>query len=438
MTIKSQLREFRKTLRANAKPLETDDELYVPNVHGSDGDDVVRILATDIEDTAGSGLFYFTGQRGTGKSTELRRLRTSLNAANMRCVLFDSLDYLNDSKPIDVEILMLAVAAGFADWAGKEYPDLAANSEGPLTRFLNWLNTDVEVNSIPIPVVGLSVRIKAQQESIANKIATIGDRQRFMASLSGHISQMAEAVRARENRNVVIVVDSLENLRGNPLAADGGGMFAAVARVFGEQMDALSVAGVHMVYSVPPYLCLLENVKARVRWYALASVRVCDVPIGPARRQPRRAGLDALTAVMNKRCPQWAQVLTPAALDRMAMLSGGDLRQFILQLMVEVFTRAEYTSSDDLPLKADSDLLTNVAASFTNEMLQLTVRNEWPLLKTVAESNRAIVGERGQLSVLAHLLDTKVILNYRNGVDWYDIHPALWDEIDRFQIDRVQ
>ena len=44
--------------------------------------------------------------------------------------------------------------------------------------------------------------------------------------------------------------------------------------------------------------------------------------------------------------------------------------------------------------------------------------------------NNVVLTQRDQLPTLAHLLDVKVILNYRNGRDWFDIHPALWDSID--------
>ena len=33
-------------------------------------------------------------------------------------------------------------------------------------------------------------------------------------------------------------------------------------------------------------------------------------------------------------------------------------------------------------------------------------------------------------STLARLFDTRVILNYRNGAEWFDIHPLLWPLID--------
>jgi hypothetical protein len=36
-----------------------------------------------------------------------------------------------------------------------------------------------------------------------------------------------------------------------------------------------------------------------------------------------------------------------------------------------------------------------------------------------------------ELDTLAQLLDGKLILKYRNGEDWYDVHPLLWDAVER-------
>ena len=57
-----------------------DNPFYVFGLHGADEEDVITALMDDIlaRGATGSHLFYFTGQRGTGKSTELRRLEQSL------------------------------------------------------------------------------------------------------------------------------------------------------------------------------------------------------------------------------------------------------------------------------------------------------------------------------------------------------------------------
>ena len=87
---------------------------------------------------------------------------------------------------------------------------------------------------------------------------------------------------------------------------------------------------------------------------------------------------------------------------------------------------------DRLPLTASDPILQDMEQACATEMLQLTVRDEWPLLSQITRDNTPVMPRRDQLQTLAHLLDTKVILNYRNGRDWYDIHPSLWKAMDDF------
>jgi hypothetical protein len=35
-----------------------------------------------------------------------------------------------------------------------------------------------------------------------------------------------------------------------------------------------------------------------------------------------------------------------------------------------------------------------------------------------------------ELGTLARLLDGKLIFQYRNGDNWYEVHPLLWPQLD--------
>lgn len=431
MLTAGKIREYKKTLSNSGQPLDVGDKYYVPNLHGKDGHDVILRLKEAIEDTDGTGLYYFTGQRGTGKSTELRRLETSLNAGGYRCIRFDALSYLNDTQPIDAHMLMLMVAAGIDDWISASYPENNAIAESPLTRFRLWMKTEVKLEKIDIEAPGLKLgfNLKPMQESVSTQIQKLGDQQRFHQQIIDFISDMCTWIAERERRRVVIVVDSLENLRGNPLAGkDQEHLFASVLDVFADRIDLIKVPDVHVVYSVPPYLCLLANIRPQVEWMSLASVRVCADPL-KARREPRPEGLAMMRELLAKRLPDWNEIIDEAAFERLALLSGGDLRQFIVRLLVDVLHQAQY-AIDRLPLGKDDPIIDDVSNACASEMLQLTVKDEWPLLRTVAERHNIIADNREQIKTLAHLLDTKVILNYRNGRDWYDLHPTLWGVLD--------
>jgi hypothetical protein len=59
------------------------EELYVPSLHGNKDSDSVRQLADYIDFSESAGAYLFTGNRGTGKTTELLRLAKILDDYGM-------------------------------------------------------------------------------------------------------------------------------------------------------------------------------------------------------------------------------------------------------------------------------------------------------------------------------------------------------------------
>src|ERR1044071_6791135 len=69
-----------------------------------------------IEYSTGQSVQLLAGSRGSGKSTELRRLRSKLDGRGVyKVALVDIEDYLNLSQPIDVSDFLMALAGGLGD-----------------------------------------------------------------------------------------------------------------------------------------------------------------------------------------------------------------------------------------------------------------------------------------------------------------------------------
>ena len=69
-------------------------------------------LALAVE-WATESVRLFSGYRGTGKSTELRRLKRRLEESGHLVFLCDMEDYINLSTPVDVTDFLMAVAGSF-------------------------------------------------------------------------------------------------------------------------------------------------------------------------------------------------------------------------------------------------------------------------------------------------------------------------------------
>lgn len=429
------LDDFARVLANDPGALDVDSGLYVPNLHGVAAEDVIALLQREILRSSDEGhLYYFSGQRGTGKSTELKRLASMLNGqAGVRAYIVDALEYISDTHPLDALTLLLITAVAFADrlaspdGLGGDAPE---REEGLLTRFVQWLDTEVEISGVTVG--GVKAEFRNQQQSIVQRLRDfdMNRQERVMADCRRYIGEMADAVRRKWGcGKVMLAIDSLERLRG--IGSEATEMFDRVVRVFDGSIGQLRIPGLHMVYAVPPYLPYLTNVKVLVRLFMLASVRVCRTP-GDGRRQPREAGIHAMREVVQRRCARWRELVSEPAMDRLILASGGDLRQLLRRLLLDTLDEA-YFQLDRLPLRADDPVLDVVLRRHGKELANMVVGDEYPLLKGIADSNDLKLNRREDLPVAAHFFNLRVVLNYRNGEEWLDLNPLLWDLIDHWE-----
>ena len=208
-------------------------------------------------------------------------------------------------------------------------------------------------------------------------------------------------------------------------------MFDHVIRVFDTDRDRLRPGRVHVVYAVPPYLPYLSNVGQYVQMTMLASVRVCQPP-NLARREPRPEGLAIMHRVLDRRFPRWAEVISPAALDVLALKSGGDLRQLLRRFVLMAVDHATY-APDRLPLQANDPVIQTVLERQRVEFEGLVSREEHELLHTIAVRNALDLPARKDWLTVVRFFEIRALLNYRNGTDWLDINPLLWPLIDAHQ-----
>jgi hypothetical protein len=207
----------------------------------------------------------FSGFRGTGKSTELHRLRQMLmSQGNTKVVLCDMEQYLNLTTPVDISDFLVSVAGALSD-ALEADPALLGKGmlkEGYWTRFKHFITT----TKIELP--DSSATGKAGDLGTGIKINLKADpsfRQQVQARLEGHLgalssdvkSFMEECLKALRERHgkdvrVVLLFDSVERIRGTSLNAEA--VAASLETVFEGHADKLGFRYMHVVYTVPPWL----------------------------------------------------------------------------------------------------------------------------------------------------------------------------------------
>lgn len=132
-------------------------------------------------------------------------------------------------------------------------------------------------------------------------------------------------------------------------------------------------------------------------------------------------GLQTLHDVVARRGAEWPLVFTPDQLNRMALNTGGDLRDFFLFLRTCLIkagaTGAALPVSDAIVASAEDELRRGIVS--------LIPEDDRAWLRKIAASKKPELVSNDRPSHLARFFDTHLVLNYRNGHDRYDVHPLL-------------
>jgi len=429
-SVEAKLDAFYSVLLNESKPLQPDSPLYVKNLHFDPTRDVVTDIARDIRLSTAGSMSYFTGNRGTGKSTELLRLQKRLQEEDQTVFYIDLNEYLVDGEPPDTKGLLVLLALSFAHELDLRF---GADFRGisPLKRFWTFLNT-ANVNIEAIEAKGIKAKIhegSGFQAAFAKASQERADE--WVEEARTAITEMAVYAKAQmRSKGVVVLFDSFERLRAkSPLVEVA--FFAKIAEVF-NNVAALRFAGLHVVYSVPPYLPVITNIRLQVRLHVLGSVRVFNAPTDGTRRIARPEGLSRMREVLDHRFPAWRDIIAEGALDLLARMSGGDLRLFLNQLVREVVSDA-YSAADRLPLGPDDSIVTDQIQSHKNQMSTLLYESHLPVLSRVSSVQEIVVTDAAEQAIVARLFDERLLFNYANGTEWVDANPLVWDRLSKFE-----
>jgi hypothetical protein len=398
------------------------DKRYVPLYgDGPDaiGEDPVELLARAIQWLPGESSQLLSGFRGTGKSTELRRLRNRLRDGGYHVALLDMEQYVNTSTPIDVSdfLITLAGAAGEA-LADPDLLGLDETKEGYWTRFAAFLSkTKLEVGDASPGFVKLNLRSDPtfRQEVQARLAGHVGALFRDVCGFFEHCLKRLKGKHG-DGAELVLIVDSLDHIRGT--SANEADVQASVENLFAAHANKLRIPNVHVIYTVPVYL--------KVRYPKIGTrYGAGEVPIFPAVKVRHEASGDvhavavaALRRVVASRGDVQRVFGGDALLDRVILASGGHFRD-LMTLVASVLQRAR-------TLPVDEEVVESALNSARIQMVPIPDQSaRW--LATIAQTHSASVGDEAAVQAFTRFLDTGLVLCYRDGPEWYDVHPLVKD-----------
>ena len=217
--------------------------------------DLVPKMRDVIDFTIGQSVQLLSGFRGCGKTSELLRLREGLEAAGNYAVAYLDIEtFFNTRLPLDMSLLPVALAAGFAQAVED---DLKVSVREALWSFIKRLRLDVDLEGgLQVPDVGgVGVTISA----------AVRDDVAFAARAREAFTNNRKSVRAEFHTFFLTSFGWTRRSRSSSswtLSIIAGPATADAVRLrsmaFNELADA-KLPNVHVIYTIPNYLTVLPS-----------------------------------------------------------------------------------------------------------------------------------------------------------------------------------
>lgn len=426
------------------RPLKPDDDdyskLYNPIYKEKGSGDPVFRLSRHIQWQPVESVQYFSGFRGSGKTTELYRLKADLESAGFIVLLADITEYLNVSEPIDIAEVLVVMSAAVGEKLGGE---IAKNliQESYWDRLRNYLtqtNLALESVSARVPVPGLAGLGQGLEFKAALKTTPSFRRElqevlkNRLGELKAHSNKFFEdcvkAARTARPRHqgVVLLVDSMERIEGSRLSNQAD-VVHSVERLFTSFAELLRVPSVHVVYTVPPWLKFVRQNSADL-------VLIPNLPQWDRKseqRTPLAKGREVLRDIVHRRievepgaCARifGTEGIQCEGFTELLDQSGGHFRD-LLRLVREVILSAER-----LPISAAE--IRHAITAVRRQFLPISVEDA-RTLEQIGRTRCVDPSDSSPETVmrLSRLLDSHLVLYFTNGEEWYDIHPMIQEEV---------
>ena len=395
-----------------------DREKYVEGLHGNK--DAVLLLKEAIEVGIGQGVYLFSGQTSSGKSTELRRLQYLLeNNPDESCKVFylDMSDWLNPERPIELGSFLVAVVSAWVDAIGRN--DHERTIAQRLWALFTKTNIEITGGSVGTDIAGIKTNLQyalQYNDDFLESLRTTVNKGRdsFVNQVQAFVQDVVSKV-CPHNEKCVLLIDSLEKIQGSSSKQDE--VMDSVKNMFSQHGRALQLPLVHAVYSIAPYV-LEQNRQLPGLLGGAVSVQLPSVHIFQRKSTALDpSGVEKMLQLLTKRFAEWGLFFTQEQVEKIIENTGGDLRDFQRALKVCLLDL-------DVSQPQVGDQSLEFAWSQIHPTLVLESKYlDW--LGRVAQSHEAELNNGIDAHVLQRFLNTKHVLAYLNGETWYGIHPLI-------------
>lgn len=401
---------------------ETDLYVNLDKVRGSSG--LVNKLAQTIRLSGKPTCQLLAGHRGSGKSTELKRLQGKLESGPEKFFTVFC-EILEDIEPNDVDFpdVLIAIIRQMAEQFQKrlEVRLKPGYFKQRWEEIKNILGSDVDFTKVELGVglAKFSAAIKSSPNTRLEIRKNLEPRTNsWIDAANDVISEAVLNLSKKDYVDLVIIVDGLDKMTLRPHPEVG---CSTAEYLFAERHAQLTAFNCHLIYTMPIALAYSCRERDIANLYGCAAPPVVPMTmIFDATGKKNKAGFDKFRELIRRRLKKAGAKENDvfdnnSTRDKIIEYSGGQPRELIT-LIRDSIIEAE------LPITLSA--IEKVARKARHAYARQLRQEHWAIIEQVRRDHALRRKEENDLLYM-ELLDNRAILQYENGGEWYGLNPLL-------------
>lgn len=392
------------------------------------GDDHIQQLLRGVTLNDKSTCQLFSGFSGTGKSTELARLKHHLEAAGYTVFLVDAKKYHDLVHPLTFEDLLLAATAAFGEQTtlllGKD-----VFKESIFDRIAHLLQTELNVDLARLSIGPANLQVGVRHAGsfwveLREKLKQSPGS--LIRNCHQFVRECVATIRKKDptTRGVVLIFDELEKIRGTTFNFQE--IMESIIHSFSHSPASLFLPDSHVIFSIPPYVLATRS---ELGGYYSANVLLPAVKVLERGTEivPHPVGVQAMTELVARRVDV-DQVFGERQdlLERLIIYSGGHVRTLI-RFMRETLMRA---SDEGFP-PSDDDV-DRVLDNFCSQIMVWYGTSR--ILMEINRTGSIHTLDSDDVTRIASCMDSYIAICYISGEQKYELHPLIRREVSRLAL----
>lgn len=382
---------------------------------------VLDMLASRIELAGTHTVQLLAGHAGSGKSTELHRLKARLEQEHFFVVVTDVARSGRDVDLSDFDFpeLLVVVLRELVEALEKLGISLEPGYFGDLfARLKDTLFSEWEIDQLTLKTgfveLGGAVRTPETRRRIRDLIAP--SAKNWLVAANDLLDRARSKLKEFGRKDIVLIVDGLDKL------VDGERDRAGWRdNLYKDRRPEMGGFRCHVVYTIPLDIVLTSRGQVIASLYDMAQIPV--VPMVKVRKRPpetaaHAAGVKLFREVVSRRLHRAGvadeDIFKSGVLNELIKVSGGQLRQLMLMI--------RDACARDIPIRKET--VQQVIRGYRLQFSYWLGSTHWPLIRQAEKSGRVPPTDENH-EALSELLESRALLHYRNDDQWYGANPLL-------------